>query len=69
MELDQIASISSREQGTRRILDLMDIVELVVAPVHTDKSNVYLESKISEHRKRYQAASEAPFFRTLSKDD
>lgn len=33
---------------------LKDIVELVVAPVHTDESISYLESKIVEHRHRYQ---------------
>lgn len=36
------------------LMDLKDIVELVVAPVHTDESISYLESKIVEHRQRYQ---------------
>lgn len=36
------------------LMDLKDIVELVVSPVHTDESISYLEMKISEHRKRYQ---------------
>lgn len=36
------------------ILDLKDIVELVVAPVHSLQSVAYLECKVSEHRKRYQ---------------
>ena len=35
------------------LLDLKDIVELVVAPKHTDKSIVYVEGKISEHRQKY----------------
>ncbi|TKS64894.1 hypothetical protein D9C73_027686 [Collichthys lucidus] len=35
-------------------LDLKDIVELVVAPVHSDESIAYLECKISEHRQRHQ---------------
>lgn len=36
------------------LMDLKDIVELVVAPVHTDESISYLESKIVEHRQRYE---------------
>lgn len=36
------------------LLDLKDIVELVVAPTHTDESIAYLECKISEHRQKYQ---------------
>ncbi|KAL0194605.1 hypothetical protein M9458_008177, partial [Cirrhinus mrigala] len=32
------------------LMDLKDIVELVVSPVHTDESISYLEMKISEHR-------------------
>lgn len=36
------------------LLDLKDIVELAVAPVHSDESIAYLECKISEHRQRYQ---------------
>lgn len=35
------------------ILDLKDIVELVVAPVHTDETVAYLEAKIYDHRQRY----------------
>lgn len=35
------------------ILDLKDIVELVVAPVHTDETIAYLEAKIYDHRQRY----------------
>lgn len=35
------------------ILDLKDIVELVVAPVHTDETVAYLEAKIYDHRRRY----------------
>ena len=36
------------------ILDLKDILELAVAPVHCDESISYLECKISEHCQRYQ---------------
>lgn len=35
-------------------MDLKLIVELAVAPVHNDESIAYLESKISDHRQRYQ---------------
>ena len=35
------------------ILDLKDIVDLVVCPVHNNESIAYLETKISEHRNRY----------------
>lgn len=35
------------------LMTLKDIVELVMAPVHTNESIGYLESKISEHRYRY----------------
>lgn len=36
------------------LMDLKDIVELVVGPVHTDESISYLGSKIVEHRTRYK---------------
>lgn len=36
------------------LLDLKDIVELVVAPTHTDESIAYLEGNISEHRQKYR---------------
>ncbi|KAF0036604.1 hypothetical protein F2P81_011916 [Scophthalmus maximus] len=36
------------------VLDLKHIVELVVAPVHSDESISYLERKIGEHCQRYQ---------------
>ena len=35
------------------LMVLKDIVELVVAPVHSDASLAFLESKITEHRQRY----------------
>lgn len=35
------------------ILDLKDIVELVVAHVHTSETIAYLEAKIYDHRQRY----------------
>lgn len=36
------------------LMDLKDITELVVAPVHCDDSLAFLESKITEHRHRYK---------------
>ncbi|XP_041949692.1 uncharacterized protein LOC121709989 isoform X4 [Alosa sapidissima] len=38
------------------LLNLKDIVELVIASVHTDSTICYLDSKISEHRHRFLAA-------------
>lgn len=35
-------------------MDLKQIVELVVSPLHSEESIAYLESKISDHRQRYQ---------------
>lgn len=35
------------------LMTLKDIVELVMAPVHTEETVGYKESKISEHRYRY----------------
>lgn len=35
------------------LLTLKDIVELVVAPVHTLETVAYLDFKISEHRDRF----------------
>ena len=46
--------IPEDEPAWKVILDLNDVVELVVVPVHCDKSVAYLEYKISEHRQRYQ---------------
>ncbi|XP_070410106.1 uncharacterized protein [Nothobranchius furzeri] len=42
------------EMAWQILMVLKDIIELLVAPVHTEDSIAYLESKISEHRKRYQ---------------
>lgn len=36
------------EMAWQILLDLKDIVELVVAPVHTDESIAYLEGNTSE---------------------
>lgn len=36
------------------LMTLKDVVELLVAPTHTEESIAYLECKISEHHKRYQ---------------
>lgn len=46
--------VPSDESAWHVILDLKDIVELVVAPIHTAESIAYLDCKISEHRQRYQ---------------
>ncbi|CAL9691333.1 unnamed protein product [Knipowitschia caucasica] len=35
------------------LMTLRDVVELVMAPLHTDESIGYMESKISEHRYRF----------------
>lgn len=35
------------------LMTLKDVVELVMAPVHTDETLGYMDSKISEHRYRY----------------
>ncbi len=40
------------EPSWQVILDLKDIVELVVAPVHTTQSIAFLEAKICDHRAR-----------------
>ena len=48
--------IPEHEPVWQVLLDLKQIVELVVAPVHSDESIAYLESKISDHRQRYQEA-------------
>lgn len=45
--------IPEDEPAWQIILDLKDIVDLVVCPVHTNESIAYLENKISEHRHRY----------------
>lgn len=34
------------------LLDLKEIVELAVAPVHNDETVAYLDVKVSEHRQR-----------------
>lgn len=46
--------IPEHEPVWQVLLDLKQIVELVVAPVHSDESLAYLQSKISDHRRRYQ---------------
>ena len=45
--------ITEHDPAWQILLDLKQIVELVVAPVH-DESIAYLESKISDHRQRHQ---------------
>lgn len=46
--------IPEHEPVWQVLLDLKQIVELVVSPVHSEESIAYLESKISDHRQRYQ---------------
>lgn len=49
-------SVPENEPARQVILDVKDIVELVVAPVHTDETIAYLEAKIYHtiyHRQRY----------------
>lgn len=48
------SKIPEHEPVWQVLLDLKQIVELVVAPVHSDESIAYLQSKISDHRRRYQ---------------
>lgn len=43
------------DEPTWQVLtDLRDIVDLVVAPIHTEESIAFLDFKISEHRTRFQ---------------
>lgn len=47
--------IPEHEPVWQVLLDLKQIVELVVAPVHSNESNfASLQSKISDHRRQYQ---------------
>lgn len=46
--------VPEEEMAWQLLMDLKDIVELVVAPTHTDESIAYLEFKISDHRHKYQ---------------
>lgn len=41
------------EPAWQVLMDLKDIVEPVVSPVHTDESIAYLDGKVSEHRQRF----------------
>lgn len=45
--------VPENEPAWQVILDLKDIVELVVTPVHTDETIAYLEAKIYDHRLHY----------------
>lgn len=40
------------------LMDLKDITEIVVAPVHSDHSLAFLEGKIMEHRQWYKRCSQ-----------
>lgn len=42
------------EPAWQVVLDLKDIVEVVVAPVHTTQSIAFLEAKICDHRYRFE---------------
>lgn len=46
--------IPEHDPAWQILLDLKQIVELAVAPIHNSKSIAYLESKISDHRQRYK---------------
>lgn len=48
------AQVPEDEPAWLLLMDLKDIVELVVAPVHTDESISYLEVKILDHRQKYE---------------
>ncbi|KAK6479283.1 hypothetical protein HHUSO_G19991 [Huso huso] len=41
------------EPSWQVLMDLKDIVELVVSPLHTEETIWYLDAKISEHRRRF----------------
>lgn len=45
--------VSADDTAWQVLMTLKDIVELLMAPVHTDEMLGYMESKISEHRYRY----------------
>lgn len=46
--------VPPHEPAWQVILDLKDMVELVVAPVHTAQSIAFLEARICDHRCRLQ---------------
>lgn len=46
--------IPESEPAWLLLLNLKDIVELVLSPVHTDSTICFLDSKIFEHRQRFQ---------------
>lgn len=46
--------IPENEPAWELLLDLKNIVELVVCPVHNSDSVAYLESKILDHHQRYK---------------
>lgn len=48
------AIVPSNEPAWQILCDLKDIVELAVAPLHTEDSISYLDFKISEHRAIFQ---------------
>jgi len=45
--------IPESEPGWLVLLDLKEIVELAVAPIHNEETIAYLNSKITEHRHRF----------------
>lgn len=48
--------IPETEPTWQVLLNLKDIVELVLSPVHTDSTICFLDSKLSEHRHRFLKA-------------
>lgn len=48
------AKIPENEPAWQVLLNLKDIVELVLSSVHTEETICFLDSKISEHRHRFQ---------------
>lgn len=48
------ARVPSNEPAWQVLCDLKDIVELAVAPLHTEDSISYLDFKITEHRAVFQ---------------
>lgn len=52
--LPLLIGVPSNEPAWQVLCDLKDIVELAVAPLHTEDSISYLDFKISEHRAVFQ---------------
>lgn len=48
------AKVPAKEPAWNLLMDLKDIVELLVSPCLTEETIAFLDSKISEHRQRFQ---------------